>query len=64
MSFNMTGNLDMATTLEGPSPFNGLRQLVLKCKFAHESYAPFHTCNGTWRLQARLSHFLQEMTCR
>ena len=33
MSFNMTGNLNMATTLEGPSPFNDLRQLVLKCTF-------------------------------
>ena len=41
MSFNMTGNLDMATTLEGPSPFNDLRQLVLKCRFAHEFESSF-----------------------
>jgi hypothetical protein len=41
MSFNMTGNLDMATISKGPSPFNDLRQLVLKCVLAHEFESSF-----------------------
>jgi len=39
----MTGGVEMATTSKGPSPFNGLQPLVLKCFFAHEFESHFQS---------------------
>ena len=37
----MTGGVEMATTSKGPSPFNGLQSLVLKCIFSNEFESHF-----------------------